>query len=363
MRYPMFYLIVLPLAFTACGDDPKSSDASDSISNADGDTSTSETGSDTAGDVIINDSVFASLLGEWVVPCRIAGGPYYHVGHLKVTPTSIENTNTQYLGDPTCSDESKKINTIYVEDSAWNIGAPFGEGLELDMVLREATVAIIDETVKTIWERESGCGPFEVGQVKDVSGMSCYGFWRPEVGATYYTIISIQGDTFYFGAPASGDMRTEATRSTVLDRGGVWQRVGATPGSGFIEGTIAGETYRAEKNTAARLVQREHIQIGATTEAVTPWETWIINVPNEAGTYSCEDASINAYLNFGFTEANLPVLWDTEKSGGADCIISITKAAPAVGDTIEGTFGGTLGDGSGTGHDATEGSFSIVRVQ
>jgi|GEM_PF-4175203 len=361
MRNHLCRLIVLPLAITsACGDDsPTDADARDATTSTDRDTSNSET----TGDVKVDNPLFASLLGEWVVPCRVAGGPYYGVSHLKVTPTSIEHTYTQYEGDPTCSDESKKINTFYIEDSSWIIGAPFGEGLALDMVLREATVAIIDETVKAIWDRDSGCGPFEVGQVKDVSGMSCYGTWRPEAGATYYTIISIQGDRFYVGLPASGDTRSEATRSTTLDPGGVWQRVGVTPGSGFIEGTIKGATYLAEKNAAARAVQNEHIQIGATTEAVTPWETWVINVPNAEGTYACDDESINAYLNFGFTDDNLPVLWDTEQSGGAGCYIIVTKAAPAVGDTIEGTFSGTLGDGSGTGHDATSGSFRIVRAQ
>ena len=57
------------------------------------------------------------------------------------------------------------------------------------------------------------------------------------------------------------------------------------------------------------------------------------------------------------------MLWDTEQDGGDGCIISVSKAAPAVGDTIEGSFSGTLGDGNGSGHAASDGSFSIVRVQ
>ena len=86
-------------------------------------------------------------------------------------------------------------------------------------------------------------------------------------------------------------------------------------------------------------------------------------MPNAVGTYDCEDDSINAYINFGFTEDNLPVLWDTEQDGGAGCTITVTKAADAVGDTIEGTFAGTLGDGDGAGHAASAGSFRLVRLQ
>ncbi len=250
---------------------------------------------------------------------------------------------------------------MVIEDSAWSVGAPHGAAFALDKVLAGASIKIDEQGAKSYWDGNAGCGPFPLGEAKDVSGMRCYGEWFPEVGDTYYTIVSVQGDTMQFGAAEGGE--SAAARTDALDPVRVWSRVGAEP-DGFIRGKIGDNEYIAEENTAGRAVQNGHIQLGATTRPLSPWETWIVNVPNEVGSHSCEDDAINAYINFGFTdENNLPVLWDTESDGGAGCTITVTKAAPAIGDTIEGTFEGTLGDGQGNAHTASEGRFEIVRMQ
>ena len=350
--------IIASLFVGACGSDPASGGSD--TTGGDGVGGTSPT-SDVSGNDAAAGSIAAELVGEWEIPCRPAGGAYSQYDHLSVTETGMVYTYTQHKGDPTCSDDSSLVIEMIIEDSAWSVGAAYGEGVALDKVLAKATIEIDEQGAKSYWDSNAGCGPFPLGEAKDVSGMRCYGAWYPQVGGTYYTIVSVRGDTMQLGAWTGGE--TAAARPDTLDPVRTWARVGAEP-DGFIRGKINDDELIAEKNTAARAVTNGHIQLGATTKALAPWETWIINVPNEVGTHSCDNDAINAYINFGFTdENNLPVLWDTESDGGAGCSITVTKAAPAVGDTIEGTFEGTLGDALGNGHQASEGQFVIVRME
>ena len=99
------------------------------------------------------------------------------------------------------------------------------------------------------------------------------------------------------------------------------------------------------------------------TELAPPWKTWLLGIPRAAGTYTCKTAPVPTYLNYGFTRDNLPVLWDTEQTGGNDCSVTITKAATGRGDTIEGTFSGVVGDGAGGAHPVTKGAFKIRLTQ
>ena len=94
-----------------------------------------------------------------------------------------------------------------------------------------------------------------------------------------------------------------------------------------------------------------------------PWKTWLLQLPTTAGTFTCKTAPSPTYINFGFTENNLPVLWDTEQKGADDCTITIAKAATASGETTEGTFSGVVGDGKGASHAITNGSFMIKRTK
>ena len=95
---------------------------------------------------------------------------------------------------------------------------------------------------------------------------------------------------------------------------------------------------------------------------IPPFDTWTIQLPNAVGTYTCEGTAIPTFLNYAFVDTDgSTVLWDTEQSGGADCTVTVERAAPEVGDVIEGTFSGVLGDGLGNGHMVTGGSFRIRR--
>lgn len=360
--------IFVTLFVSACGSDPDSetdTSSSDSVGSTDTTSGDIVGGTDTTSDGSSTDisggSVSAAFLGEWEIPCNAAGGPYSETDHLSVTETGVIYTYTQHRGDPTCSDDSKLVIKMVISDSAWSVGAAHGEGFALDKVLASATIRIDEENAKSYWDSNAGCGPFPLGEDKDVSAMRCYGAWYPAVGDTYYTIVSVQGDTMQLGAWEGGE--SAATRTDSLDPVRVWRRVGAEP-KGFIRGIVNGNEFIAEENTTARAVINDHIQLGATTRPLSPWETWVLNVPNEVGVHACDDQAINAYINFGFTDDNdLPVLWDTESDGGAGCSITVTKAAPAVGDKLEGTFEGIVGDGLGNGYTVGDGKFEIVRLE
>lgn len=272
-------------------------------------------------------------------------------------------TYFQYRGDTTCSNESMKVAKVYFEDAQWSVGEAYGDGFKLDRTFGKGTITVYDSALKNIWDRDSGCGPYTLGADYDSSNQTCWGFWQPKPGEKYYDIVNKVGEGFTVGLPASGNQKTEATRPTRLHTV-IYYRKGG-PAAGFIEGTIAGGKVRAEKRVAAREAPMGHLQLGATTKDVTPWETWILNVPNVLGSHSCEDKGKDVYINYGFNMGSTPVLWDTKVKGGGACTITVTKTAAAVGDTIEGTFVGTLGDGNAASpgsHPVESGSFKVPRA-
>ena len=193
------------LLFAAC------SSTADKTDTADTNTDTS-TDTDTPSDGL----ALADITGNWTTGCYASGGGYYSINLLDISTGEVEYHYTQYPNDPTCSVET--VTSADTVDRSWTLGDEVPLGYALDEVRESAIFTLHTQEIVDIWNTGSGCGPFAVGVPVDVSGTTCWGWLQPEAGGTIYTIAALSDDglTLALGDPASGDMRTEATRATAL---------------------------------------------------------------------------------------------------------------------------------------------------
>jgi hypothetical protein len=127
----------------------------------------------------------------------------------------------------------------------------------------------------------------------------------------------------------------------------------AHPGD-FISADVDGTTVRAELMPAAGtmgLTSDALIWASAGTTSTTLG--WNFYVPNAAGTFSCPPSWMALF------EPGRIFLADAAGS----CSITVTQAAPALGDVLEGTFSATLKTTSSTPQTAvvTNGAFHVTR--
>jgi hypothetical protein len=114
----------------------------------------------------------------------------------------------------------------------------------------------------------------------------------------------------------------------VIDGGPAWD--GARPGD-FISGDVDGVPVRVETDTMAGTVGLGAGRIWVNAGSSTP--AWNVYVPNSVGTSACPPDWIALFAAGGNPRSDGP---------GASCSVTVTRAAPALGDVIEGTFSATL---------------------
>jgi hypothetical protein len=197
-------MTLLALLLAACTADADKADTAD--------TDTTDTDTDTNTDGL----ALEDIVGAWTTGCYASGGGYYSVNLLDITSGEVSYHYTQYPGDATCTDTP--VTSAETLDRSWTLGAELAVGYALDEVRESAVYTLYTQDVVDAWNAGSGCGPFAVGVPVDVSGTTCWGFWQPEAGGTIYNVAALSADgvTLALGDPASGDMRTEATRPTTL---------------------------------------------------------------------------------------------------------------------------------------------------
>lgn len=349
----------------ACSADEAASGPGAGSTNDDGDGGTSPDGGPGPGpgDGVTSSTVNAELEGTWHTPCVKEGGiKWYGRGKLVIKSGVAAAEYFQYKDDPTCSDSAKLVVYWPTVTHSWKLDKA-AKPVTLDKTFASSTIKLTDTELKGIWDQQSGCGPHAVDVAEDIQGKTCWNRFYPAAGGTVYDIIEIYGpDTFALGAQQPGRSgQTPETRPAVVDARLLYTREGTS--DGFIEATVDGELVRAEKVPSTPSASDEFIQISAATAALPPWKTWVLQIPTQTGTFACKTSPVPTYINYGFTQDDLPVLWDTEQSGGNDCSITITKAATAPRELTEGTFSGVLGDGNGGSHNVTNGSFKIRRGQ
>ena len=177
-----------------------------------GKTDTADTDTDTRTEGL----ALADITGSWTTGCYASGAGYYSINLLDISTGQVEYHYTQYPNDPTCTVET--VTSADTVDSSWTLGDEVPLGYTLDEVRESAIFTLHTQEIVDTWNAGSGCGPFAVGVPVDVSGTTCWGWLQPEAGGTIYTIAALSDDglTLALGDPASGDMRTEATRATAL---------------------------------------------------------------------------------------------------------------------------------------------------
>jgi hypothetical protein len=302
------------------------------------------------------------LEGTWITNCVPEAAKWFGKFKLVITNGVATSTYVQYKSDSSCTDDSKIAVEWGVVTKDWTVGDRATKPTTLDRTMETDTIKITDSELKGIWDQQSGCGPHALGVAEDVRGKTCWNQYAPAAGGRVYDVIEIfDENNFSLGVHRPGQTgQTPETRPQVDPRY-VFTKEGAE--SGFIEASIDGELVRANQRPATPSVGDDGIEISAATPAMPPWKTWVLSMPRAVGQYTCKTAPWPSFINYGFTQDNLPVLWDTEQSGGNDCSITVTKAATGRGDTIEGTFSGVVGDGKGNGHNVTNGSFKVRLTQ
>jgi hypothetical protein len=106
-------------------------------------------------------------------------------------------------------------------------------------------------------------------------------------------------------------------------------------GSGdFISGEVDGVSIRAAFEPAAGTTGVDAGEIWVVAGKTSMLDGWKVYIPNAVGTTTCPPSWL--------------ALFETENSvvcsdgPGASCTVTVTAAAPAMGDVVEGTFTATL---------------------
>jgi hypothetical protein len=123
----------------------------------------------------------------------------------------------------------------------------------------------------------------------------------------------------------------------------------------FITGDVDGVTIRAELSPGCGTFADG--QIWAEAEETLPGMSWTLYMNNSVGTTECPSAYVDLGDNFGDAR---PRVISTRP--GATCSVTVTAAAPAIGDVLEGTFSMTVpAMPPDPGVEVTNGAFRVRR--
>jgi hypothetical protein len=100
----------------------------------------------------------------------------------------------------------------------------------------------------------------------------------------------------------------------------------------FVTGDIDGMTVRAEVQPTSGTVGLAAGQIWVNVGLTTNLNGWSLYIPNSVGTSECPPDWVALFEASG----------DTLRSDTGSCSVTVTAAAPALGDVVEGTFTATL---------------------
>ncbi len=126
----------------------------------------------------------------------------------------------------------------------------------------------------------------------------------------------------------------------------------------FITADVNGVTVRAafEPWSGTGGVETGLIWVAAGRTSI--FDGWELSIPNRVGTTACPPSWLALF------EVNVPTV--CSDGPGASCSVTITSAAPALGDVLEGTFTATLSvfgaaPSSAGAVAVTNGSFHVAR--
>jgi hypothetical protein len=151
------------------------------------------------------------------------------------------------------------------------------------------------------------------------------------------------------GGSAAGDASVGLDAPIARDAPRAWD--GANPGD-FISGDVGGVTIRAELDAEAGTIGLADGQIWVAAGTTSSTRGWTIYLTNSVGTTACPPAWI-MLAETGYQRTDYP---------GGTCSLTVTRAAPALGDVLEGTFSATLATTSGQTVSVTNGVFRVTRT-
>ena len=122
----------------------------------------------------------------------------------------------------------------------------------------------------------------------------------------------------------------------------------------FVTGDADGTTFRAALMPQAGLQGLADGMIWMTAGTTSTTRGWTVYIPNSVGTHAC---TMQTWIML------LETVGGRTDAQGAGCSVTVMRAAPALGDVIEGTFTATLGSLSSAGPliTVTNGAFHVTR--
>jgi len=122
----------------------------------------------------------------------------------------------------------------------------------------------------------------------------------------------------------------------------------------FVTGDADGTTFRAALMPQAGLQGLADGMIWMTAGTTSTTRGWTVYIPNSVGTHVC---TMQTWIML------LETVGGRTDAQGAGCSVTVTRAAPALDDVIEGTFTATLGSLSSAGPliTVTNGAFHVTR--
>jgi hypothetical protein len=158
--------------------------------------------------------------------------------------------------------------------------------------------------------------------------------WR-ELGGVFIGALLAAAQAGCGGGSATADAATGGDAQVGLD-GRITvdgpPTIDASQAGSFVTGDVDGVTRRVEVDLRAGTAGLGPGEIWVTAGTSTA-DAWNVYMPNSVGTSSCPADWVARFEPDGVV---------LRSDAGGDCSVTVTQAAPAVGDVIEGTFTATL---------------------
>jgi hypothetical protein len=151
------------------------------------------------------------------------------------------------------------------------------------------------------------------------------------------------------GACGGRSLAGDGSAGIASDAPRAWD--GANRGD-FVSGDVDGVTIRGELEPEAGTNGLADGQIWVNAATTSSTRGWTIYLTNSVGTTACPPGWI-MLTEVGFRRTDYP---------GGTCSVTVTRAAAALGDVLEGTFTATLATTAGQTVSVTNGVFHVTRT-
>lgn len=134
------------------------------------------------------------LTGDWVSACTRLPERHSVSATLSFSETTV-TAMIEMFSDNSC----QSLNLRGEYRALVSVGGRVGAGREIDFAPTRVTMTILNPEVAAIYNRNAGNGAWQIGEPRDVSGMSLGPYQMPTVGSTIYDVYEAGSGELRFG--------------------------------------------------------------------------------------------------------------------------------------------------------------------